>query len=136
MNVTINGKDAKTTWGIEFDSSAISAIMTPPPMKSYIENESRLEHGKRLITSNAKVDARESVSLTFSLRAKSETQFFARYDSFCSELETPTLNIVLESRPSVTYKFVYKSCRQFTQYNNKLARFTLLVEEANPKDRS
>ena len=28
-------------------------------MKDYIENESRLEHGKRVITDNAKVDSRE-----------------------------------------------------------------------------
>lgn len=136
MNVTINGKNAKTTWGIVFDSSSISALMTPAPAKDRIENESRLEHGKRVITANPKVDARTNIQLTLSLYADSETEFFSKYDSFCAELEAGALNIIVSSRPTVVYKCLYKSCKQFTQYNNRLARFTLTVEEPNPKDRN
>lgn len=136
MNVTINGKDAKNTWGIVFDSSSISALMTPAPAKGRIENESRLEHGKRVITTNPKIDARTNIQLSFSLYASTDTEFFTRYDSFCAELEAGTLNIIISSRPTVVYKCLYKSCRQFTQYNNRLSKFTLTVEEPNPKDRN
>ena len=134
MKVTINTWDAKAKWGIVFESSSISALMTPAPMKDYIENSSRLEHGKRVLTNNAKVDSR-SLTLTFSLYANNEELFFERYDSFCAELEKGNINIVVSNRPDVVYKLVYKSCKQFTQYNNKLAKYILTVEETNPKDR-
>lgn len=138
MTVTINGKDAYTTWGIVFDSSAISSLMTPAGMKSYIENSSRTEHGKRVVTNAtlAKVDSR-NVTLSFSLVAKSEDEFFTRYASFCDEIQTTgEVKIVLSIQPNVAYKMLYKSCTQFTQYNNKLAKFSLKCEETNPKDRS
>lgn len=138
MNVTINGKDAAKTWGIVFDSSAISALMTPAGMKDYIENTSRTEHGKRVIANSnvAKVDYR-SLTITFALHAKTEDVFFKKYASFCDEIQnTGRLNLVLSVQPNVVYKLIYKSCTQFTQYNNRLAKFGLKCEEPNPKDRS
>lgn len=138
MTVTINGKDAKSTWGIVFDSSSVSALMTPASMKDYIENSSRTEHGKRVVTnpSIAKVDYR-SLTITFALCANTEDDFFTKYESFCAEIQkTGELNIILSIQPSVVYKLIYKSCTQFTQYNNKLAKFGLKCEEPNPQDRS
>lgn len=135
MTVRINGKDAKATWGIIFDSSAMSALMTPPPMKGYIENESRLEHGKRVITDNTKVDSRD-VTITLSLYANNETSFYSRYNSFCTELEGARLDIELGDLPGNVYKCMYKSCSQFTQYNGRLAKFSLKLEEPNPTDRT
>lgn len=138
MKVTINGKDAKKTWGIVFDSSSISSLMSPAPMKSYIENASRTEHGKRIVTNSslAKVDYR-SVNLTFALYANTEDGFFSRYASFCGEIQnTGELTIVISVQPTIAYKLIYKSCSQFTQYNNRLAKFSLKCEEPNPRDRS
>ena len=74
--------------------------MAPPPMKEFIENKSRLENGKRVITSNSKIDER-NITLTFNLTAKSEDQFFARYNSFCEELATGVLHI--RSKYPVSY---------------------------------
>lgn len=135
MKVTINSWDARAKWGIIFESSSISALMTPAPMKDFVENDSRMEHGKRVVTTNPRVGSR-TLSLTFTLHANNEDDFFERYDSFCAELEKGTIDIVLSSRPSIVYKLIYKSCKQFTQYNNKLAKFILNLEEPNPKDRS
>lgn len=64
--------------GISMDTSSLSSLMTPPPMKEFIENKSRLEHGKRVIKSNPKIDER-NITLTFNLTAKNEEQFF--YDT-------------------------------------------------------
>ena len=55
----INGKDAWTQWGVNMGDGFIDALDAPLPMKDYIENESRLEHGKRIITTDAKVDSRD-----------------------------------------------------------------------------
>lgn len=63
----INGKDAWGTWGVRMGDGFLDAIDGFNEMKDYIEDESRLEHGKRVITDNAKVDSRESLS---SLRSR------------------------------------------------------------------
>lgn len=131
----INGKDAYTTWGISMDTSSLSALMTPPPMKEFIENKSRLEHGKRIITSNPKIDER-NITLTFNLTAKNEEQFFSRYNSFCEELAIGVLNIKSKYQPDVVYKTIYLSCNQFTQFMRGIAKFSLKLIEPNPKDRS
>ena len=54
----INGKDAYTTWGISMDNNALSELMTPSSNKTFIENESRLEHGERVVIANPRVDVR------------------------------------------------------------------------------
>lgn len=138
MTVTINGKDAHKTWGIVFDTSAISALMMPAGMKSYIENVSRLEHGKKIITGTdiAKVDSR-NITLTFSLCASSEEQFFTRLAAFRDEIQaTGEINIILSVEPNTVYKCIYKSFDTFTQYNNRLAKCSMKVYEPNPKDRT
>lgn len=134
-NVSINGKDARTTWGIVFDSASISALMTPPPTKELIENSSRTENGKRVIIDGVKTNERD-VTLTFALYANDEEAFFERYDSFCEELAGGRIDIIVGTRPGIVYRCIYKSCSQFTQYNNRLANFTLKLNEPNPRDRS
>lgn len=131
----INDKDAYTTWGISMDTSSLSALMTPPPMKEFIENKSRLENGKRVITSDSKIDER-NITLTFNLTAKSEDQFFVRYNSFCEELATGVLHIRSKYQPNVVYKTIYLSCYQFTQFMRGIASFSLKLVEPNPADRT
>ena len=67
----INGKDAYTTWGISMDNNALSELMTPSSNKTFIENESRLEHGKRVVIANPRVDVR-NLTLQINLTASSE----------------------------------------------------------------
>ena len=62
----INGKDAWVTWGVNMGDGFLDALDAPLQMKDYIEDESRLEHGKRMITANAKVDSRE-ITLGFTI---------------------------------------------------------------------
>lgn len=77
----INGKDCYTTWGISMDTSSLSSLMTPPPLKEFIENKSRLEHGKRVLSSNPKIDER-NITLTFNLTAKRKKNSFQDTTAF------------------------------------------------------
>lgn len=133
--LTINGYDAYDTWGISMDSSALSTLMTPPPMKDFVENKSRLQHGKRVVTDSPMTDER-TVTLTFNLTASTETEFFSRYESFCEQLATGVLEVVTSFQPDVMYRLNYISCSQFTQYMRGVAQFTLKVCEPNCNDRS
>lgn len=50
-NAFINGRNIWSTWGAELMDGALEAILTPPPVKDYIENDSRLEHGIQITSS-------------------------------------------------------------------------------------
>lgn len=146
--LTINKKDAYTEWGLSMDSSALSALMTPAPIKSLIENDSRLEHGKEVITSYTKtdsdgaktevnivkVDARD-VTTSFNITAKNEAEFLQRYYSFCSELEKGTLDISTSFLPGVIFHTIYVSCTQFSEFALGMGKYILKLIEPNPKNR-
>ena len=127
----INNKDSYDSWGISMDTSSLSALMTPAPNKEFIENKSRLEHGKRIITANPKMDER-NLTLTIHLTAKDEDDFFEKYNNFCKELATGILNIRTKYQPNIMYRTVYLSCNQFTQFVRGIAKFSLKLVEYNP----
>lgn len=131
----INGKDAYTTWGITMEDGALSDLMTPVSNKAFIENESRLEHGKQIIVANLKLDER-SLTLTINISASSEKQFFERYNSFCKELATGRLEIKTMYQTEIVYKTIYQSCSQFSQFMRGMGKFVLKLTEPNPNDRT
>lgn len=148
-DVTINNYDAFTRWGVNLEDGALSALMTPAPMKEFIESKSRVAHGKKIITKAPKVDARE-VTLPFHIMAKTKEEFFDKYNLFCEEVLKPgafTLKTkyqpqrtkivggVAQTIPEVVYHLVYLSCTQFSQYDQRLGRFSLKVAEPDPTNR-
>ena len=71
-DLIINGKDAWTTWGVCMGDGFFFFLDGFNEMKDFIEDESRLEHGKRIITDNAKVASRE-ITLQFTIEGSSES---------------------------------------------------------------
>ncbi|WP_300703610.1 hypothetical protein [Bacteroides sp.] len=131
----INGEDAYLQWGISMDDTSLSELMTPPANKAFIENESRLQHGKQVVVANPKLDQR-SLTLQINLTALSEEQFFARYSSFCKVLATGVLHLKTKYQPGVVYKTIYLSCGQFSQFMRGIGKFSLKLNEPNPNDRT
>lgn len=131
----INGKDAYLTWGVTMDDTSLSALMTPPSVKAYIENNDRTEHGKRVIIDNVRVDSRD-ITLQLNLTARSEEEFFSRYSSFCDELSKGILDIETSYQKGIVYHCIYQSCSQFSQFMRGIGKFTLKIIEFNPKNRS
>ena len=68
----INGENAYTTWGVRMGEGFLDVIGASAPMKDFIENKSRLEHGKRVIINNPKVDERE-ITLSFTIESNSQS---------------------------------------------------------------
>lgn len=127
----INGKDAYREWGVSMDTNSLSVLMTPAPVKPLIENSSRLENGKRVITKDIKQDER-SITLSLNITAKSESEFFDRYNRFCGELAGGVLNIKTAYQPDITYRTIYLSCSQFSQFMRGIGKFSLKLSEPNP----
>lgn len=133
----INDKDAYYEWGLVFDPSAFTALLTPAPVKASVENKSALIHGKQVLSNEdnpPKVDERD-LQLTFCLKAKNMTQFLARYESLVAEFECGRFDIRTKYQPKVTYRCRYVNCQSFSQFNGRLAKFVLKLNEPNPKNR-
>lgn len=131
----INGKDAYTTWGISLDSTALSALLTPPAKKSWVTNDMRTESGTKYDVSAVPPDSKREITLTISLTAANETQFFERYESFCRELSSGILNIQTSFQNGVVYRCVYEQCSQFSQFRQQMAFFSLKLTEPDTTDR-
>lgn len=133
--IYINGTNAKTEWGVLTTGNTLSALLAPPALKDNVTNTSRMEHGTRIDTSNPKVAQRE-LNLEIQMIADDETQFYARHESFCAELQKGAIDLYLSDRPSVIYHFIYNSCPQYTQFRRGIATLSLKLTEPNPKDRT
>lgn len=131
----INGKDAYIEYGMSLEDGAISALLTPPSLKEFVENESRIENGKKIIVGYPVYDARD-VSLAFHIVAPTKEAFFAKYQALCAVLQKGIVKIKTKYQADTVYKFVYNSCTQFSQYSFGIAKFTLKLTEANPADRT
>lgn len=135
--VFINGNDAQKVYGVIFGSDSFTALLTPAPVKAYIENKSALSHGKQVLNDQdlpPKLDERD-LQLTFYLRANSMEQFLTRYAAFTAVLQAGKVEIRTKYQPKVTYRCNYISCAQFTQFNGRLAKFVLKLNEPNPNNR-
>lgn len=133
----INGKDAFSTWGVRMGDSFLDAIDGFNEMKDYIENESRLEHGKRVITDNAKVDSRE-ITLQFTIEGSSESDYRSKKKAFQTELEKGAVNIKVPVLGNEVYKLIYlgKSVSYGLSLDRCFGKISSKFEEPNPMDRN
>lgn len=136
-DLLINGRDAWKTWGINMGSGFLDALDGFNEMKDYIENESRLEHGKRMITDNAKVASRE-ITLQFTITGNSESDYRAKKKAFQSELEKGAVTISVPALGSEVYKLVYlgKNVSYGLSLDRCFGKVSSKFCEPNPKDRS
>lgn len=136
-DLIINGKDAWTTWGVCMGDGFLDAIDGFNEMKDFIEDESRLEHGKRIITDNAKVASRE-ITLQFTIEGNSKSDYRAKKKAFQTELEKGTVTIKIPLLGSEVYKLVYlgKSVSYGLSLDRCFGKVSSRFEEPNPMDRS
>lgn len=124
------------TFGITLVRGWREALLTPAPVKSYVTNNSRLEHGQSVIATSkyAKKDKRD-VSISFFLEGNSQEDYLKKYESFLDKiaysgqfcLKVPCLRRV--------FKLVYSQCSQFGDYGLKKGKFTIKFTESNPNNR-
>lgn len=135
-DLTINGKDAWTTWGVRMGDGFLDAIDGFNEMKDYIEDESRMEHGKRMITDNAKVDSRE-ITLQFTIEGSSEGDYRSKKKAFQLCLEKGAVNIKVPALGDEVYKLVYlgKSISYGLSSDRCFCKISSKFCEPNPMDR-
>lgn len=124
------------TYGITLTRGWREALLAPPPVKTYVSNDSRLENGVAIVATAkyVKQDKRD-ISLSFFLEGETEEDYLDKYERFLDKiayngefcLKIPCLKRV--------YKLVYTQCSKYGDYGLKKSNFTLKLTENNPYDR-
>ncbi|MFV0325923.1 MAG: hypothetical protein ACK5LF_16340 [Bacteroides xylanisolvens] len=135
-DLIINNRNAFTEWGVRVGDGFLDAIGAPAPMKDFIENKSRLEHGKRVIINNPKLDERD-VTLTFTIQGNSQTDYQSKKSAFQNELYKGALIIQIPSNGSEIYHLIYtgKSISYAQSLDRTFGKLTVKFNEPNPTNR-
>lgn len=130
----INNQDAWGQWKVAMGNGFIENLLVPAGNKEFIENESRLEDGKRVITTNPKVASRD-VTLTFNIHGDSTSEYLSNYAAFVAILQAGAVKIRVPAI-NMTFYLIYKKSNSFnigrTRMDSSLA---VKFEEPNPTDR-
>lgn len=132
----INGKDAWLEWGVNMGEGFLGAIDSFVPMKEMIENDSRLEHGKRVLVYNPKMASRE-MTLHFTVKGNSETDFRVKRRAFEQELQKVNVEVVVPALGEGVYRLIYlgKSVSYAMNVARTFCTISSKFEEPNPSDR-
>ena len=133
----INTKDAYATWGVRMGDGFLDAIGSSAPMKEFIENKSRLEHGKRVIIDNPKLDERE-LTLSFTIEGSSQSDYQMKKKAFFDELYKGTVDVQVPANGSDVYHLIYlgKSITYAQSLDRTFSKCSMKFCEPNPVNRS
>lgn len=130
----INSNDAWSSWKVAMGDGFIENLLTPTGNKDFIENESRLDNGKKVIYNNPKLASRD-VTLTFNIHGDTQSEYISNYSGFVSELQTGK---ILLNVPSINMSFtlIYKKSTSFALSRSRLnSKLSVKFEEPNPAER-
>lgn len=132
----LNGKNAFTEWGIKMGDGFLDALGTPAPMKDFIENKSRLEHGKRVIVNNPKLDERD-LTLTFTIQGSSKADYQTKKAAFQNELYKGSMTVQVPANSSEVYRLIYtgKSITYAQSLDRTFGKLSAKFNEPNPTNR-
>ncbi len=135
-DLIINGKDAFDTWGVNMGDGFLNNLLTPSPVKDYIENKSRLEDGKRVILNNKKDDERD-FNLIFTIRGSSQSDYILKFKAFMSEMSSGLVSINVPIIGNEVYYVYYKNSISFAfSIDHTFSKIAMKVCEPNPADRT
>lgn len=130
----INGKDAFTQWGVVLISGSLGVLMTPASIKPFVENKSRMSHGKQVLTSSApKLDER-SLSVPLGITASSEAAFISNCRGFFTELQKGVV-VLYSSQLNETYNLIFEKTQTLTEFDLKIGKIIVQFNEPNPTNR-
>ncbi len=134
--------DLNSTYGVRLLKGSYETLLSPPTLKDYITNDSRLQNGVQYARTGAKVKQRElrlSIILegdnTLETKEEQISSYYARYESFLAKLTSDTIICLKVMALNRIFKLVYSSCEKFEQFDYKASIFTLSLVEPDPSDR-
>ena len=136
-DLLINTQDAYTTWGVRMGEGFLDVLGASSPMKEFIENKSRLEHGKRVIINDPKIDERE-ITLSFTIEGNSQSDYQAKKKAFFEELYKGVVDIQVPANSNEIYHLIYlgKSVAYAQSLAQTFEKISAKFNEPNPANRT
>ena len=136
-DLLINTQDAYTTWGVRMGEGFLDVLGASSPMKEFIENKSRLEHGKRVIINDPKIDERE-ITLSFTIEGNSQSDYQAKKKAFFEELYKGVVDIQVPANSNEIYHLIYlgKSVAYAQSLDHTFGKISARFNEPNPANRT
>lgn len=131
----INSQDAWGQWKVAMGDGFIENLLLPAGMKDYIENESRLENGKKVVFNSPKVASRE-VTLTFNIHGDTTSEYLSNYKAFVSALQAGKVTVRVPA-VGMTFTLVYKKSTSFNIGRARMdSSLAVKFEEPDPTART
>lgn len=132
-DLIINGRDAFLVWGVRMGDKFLDVLGASVPMKELIENKSRLEHGKRVITTNPRLDSRE-ITLAFTIEGEMPSDYSDKKRRFYEELYKVKMTIQVPENGDEVYHLNYlgKSANYGQSLDRTFGKLSVKFEEINP----
>ena len=136
-DLLINGKDAYTFLGVRMGEGFLDVLGASSPMKEFIENKSRLEHGKRVIINDPKIDERE-ITLSFTIEGNSQSDYQAKKKAFFEELYKGVVDIQVPANSNEIYHLIYlgKSVAYAQSFDQTFGKISAKFNKPNPANRT
>lgn len=136
-DLLINGKDAYTFLGVRMGEGFLDVLGASSPMKEFIEKKSRLEHGKRVIINDPKIDERE-ITLSFTIEGNSQSDYQAKKKAFFEELYKGVVDIQVPANSNEIYHLIYlgKSVAYAQSLDQTFGKISAKFNEPNPANRT
>lgn len=132
--MTINGQDARTTYGVRMGKGFLSALRQLPDFKELVSNESRTENGTRYVVADRTYKERE-LTLPFVLLASSADDARNRESAFYDVLKT-NVSICVSQDSDNVYKLIAKAVSSYSlNIKRNLISIKVKFVEPNPTDR-
>lgn len=124
-------------YGVRMGEGFLDALTEPLSLKENIENESRLEHGKRVIVEETPKFSSREVILDFTICGKTPSDFLTKKNAFLALMYKGEVTIQVPQESEDVYHLIYRG--KGSEYSmNTLRTFChmmLKFEEPNPGNR-
>ncbi len=132
----INGKDAYTEWGVNMGDRFLDALGEKAGKKDYITNDNKLKDGIEYCSFVPKAAERQ-VTLTFTIRGDSRSDFISKKDAFFVELDKGDISIQVPTNDSKVYHLKFKDSTGTYAQNleRTFCKVGIKFIEPNPKNR-
>lgn len=152
----LNGADCYDTWGVFLEEGSEDKLFLPAPLKPFVENKSRSEHGKQVLMETPVYDERD-VTIVFCF-ANTGTSFCDRLTDFVNELSAgvedeqagglaPSVLAVKRYNPGLyagvnyeyrktSFSFLYSSSTELSSQRDTIGKVAIRLNEPNPYNRT
>lgn len=114
-------------------SGAYAALLAPPSLKEFVENDDPLRDGTDVIVPGTVCVKERDVTLTFLIRGTSQVAFFANYAAFVAQLHKGAVELVVP-RLGRNFHLLYSNSTQFDNYLLRACKVAVKFREPNPRD--